>query len=455
MVRDDVGGNSGTLASWSLAIESGERSTTTGANGDYHFQGLPAGNYVVAELMPAGWEQTSPGAVAPTNLIANGGFETGDLTGWTVQNSGPGSFVINDGSVNPASPDGPLPPLNGNHSALSNQSGPGTYMIYQDVTIPAGSQLMLEWAHRIRNHATAFQDPNQEYRVEIRTMSGQSITVFSTNPGNPRLQGWTVRTANLAAFAGQTIRIAFVVQNDLFFFNVHLDIVRIEYAANVGAIPVAITAGQNVSSIDFGNRLLLPGDYSLDGVVDTADYVYWRRTVNSTVPAFSGADGSGNGFVDAADYDVWRANFGNTASSSAGAGAEAVAASSVATPAATPAAYFTAVSDYGAIVAKDEAIGTLFAVPADASSAKEIETSDHGRVDSSARYMPSAPTPDLLLFALHGQQSKDRESIRPCGASLIHVAAHDLGLAKALDDGLLETTTLGGLMMRERFIFVT
>jgi hypothetical protein len=38
----------------------------------------------------------------------------------------------------------------------------------------------------------------------------------------------------------------------------------------------------------------LPGDFNLDGSVDAADYVIWRKTLG-----------------DPANYDLWRANFGN------------------------------------------------------------------------------------------------------------------------------------------------
>jgi hypothetical protein len=41
-----------------------------------------------------------------------------------------------------------------------------------------------------------------------------------------------------------------------------------------------------------------PGDYNLDGIVDAADYVVWRKN-----------DGTQTG------YDNWRANFGQTAGS--------------------------------------------------------------------------------------------------------------------------------------------
>jgi hypothetical protein len=62
----------------------------------------------------------------------------------------------------------------------------------------------------------------------------------------------------------------------------------------------------------------LVGDYNLNGTVDVADYVVWRRTLTQMVTPSSGADGNGNGTIDSADYDVWRSHFGQPAGSGAG-----------------------------------------------------------------------------------------------------------------------------------------
>jgi hypothetical protein len=51
---------------------------------------------------------------------------------------------------------------------------------------------------------------------------------------------------------------------------------------------------------------LAPGDYNADGVVNQADYTYWRSTFASTNRL--AADGSDSNLVDAADYVVWRKN---------------------------------------------------------------------------------------------------------------------------------------------------
>lgn len=62
----------------------------------------------------------------------------------------------------------------------------------------------------------------------------------------------------------------------------------------------------------------LAGDFNDDNVVDAADYVVWQKTMNSTVPLYSGADGNGNARIDADDLNVWRKNFGRVGSGSGG-----------------------------------------------------------------------------------------------------------------------------------------
>lgn len=170
-------------------------------------------------------------ALATPGQIINGDFETGSLSGWTLMNSNSnGTFVINNDNYDPPGPDGPLPPYSGSFSALSSQSGPGIRTIYQDVTLPVdATTATLHWADRIRNHATAFIDPTQEFRVEIMDTNNNVLTqLFSTNPGDPLISEWTERSASISTFAGRTIRIAFTEQDTSYYFNVHLDNIRIE-----------------------------------------------------------------------------------------------------------------------------------------------------------------------------------------------------------------------------------
>ena len=80
-----------------------------------------------------------------------------------------------------------------------------------------------------------------------------------------------------------------------------------------GSHHVTVDPDTDVFDVDFGNQLLLPGDYNADGYVDRADYTVWRNSLGQTgFAAYSGADGNGNGLIDKADYSVWKAHFGET-----------------------------------------------------------------------------------------------------------------------------------------------
>jgi hypothetical protein len=55
------------------------------------------------------------------------------------------------------------------------------------------------------------------------------------------------------------------------------------------------------------------GDYNGNGIVDAADYVVWRKTLDQPAsPAGSGADGDGDGTIGTGDYDFWAERFGDT-----------------------------------------------------------------------------------------------------------------------------------------------
>jgi hypothetical protein len=73
----------------------------------------------------------------------------------------------------------------------------------------------------------------------------------------------------------------------------------------LGPIPTSmINAKQDL-------RVALAGDYNLDGTVDAADELIWRKTLGSTLNLQ--ADGNHDGRVDQADYALWKAHFGETA----------------------------------------------------------------------------------------------------------------------------------------------
>jgi len=161
--------------------------------------------------------------------ILNGGFEAGSLTNWTVVPSAYGRFVINNGAVDPPSPDGPLPPFAGGYSALGDENGGGVFDMYQDVSIPAGaSSATLSWAHRVRNFYTSFSSLQQFQVLICDTNSNVLATAFTTNPGDPLLGDWVQKSYDLTSFAGQTVRVMFWVNSGSYYLDVHVDNVNVQ-----------------------------------------------------------------------------------------------------------------------------------------------------------------------------------------------------------------------------------
>jgi hypothetical protein len=83
---------------------------------------------------------------------------------------------------------------------------------------------------------------------------------------------------------------------------------------------VTWTAARDLLHVEQAPDGFPPGDYNRDKVVDSADYVVWRRSLGETGAGLA-ADGDWSGAVDAGDFDVWRSNIGNSAVVAAGSAA--------------------------------------------------------------------------------------------------------------------------------------
>ena len=169
--------------------------------------------------------QWSPGV---GEILENGGFETGDFTGWRTVNGGYGAWMINDGTLDPDGPEGTNTPASGRYNAMTQQIGGGTHLLFQDVFIPAEAlNATLSWSDRIRNHTPYFA-PNQIFRVEIRDTNNVVLDVaFNTQLGDPLLSDWTSKRYALDAFRGRTVRIAFYQEDSSGYFNAYVDDVSV------------------------------------------------------------------------------------------------------------------------------------------------------------------------------------------------------------------------------------
>ncbi len=171
--------------------------------------------------------------------VLNGGFESGSFNNWNPSTN----VVINNGSVSPPSGDGVTAPYDGNFSALADPTPPAASVLYQDILLPTNTgTITLSWVDRIRNFAADFQT-NQQFRVEIRNTNNTTLaTVYSSQPGDPLLNDWVQRSANISSFAGQTIRLTFIVNASSNFLDVHLDDVSVRWA-NLPPVTYAVYFG--------------------------------------------------------------------------------------------------------------------------------------------------------------------------------------------------------------------
>jgi subtilisin family serine protease len=155
-------------------------------------------------------------------LAVNGSFETGNFTGWNVSATGP---VFRPWQVTGPGMGGgfgmaPTLPQDGDFVAWNgfDGGGPMQYIMSQDVTIPEGQGAELSWHERIqwnfnlggfaslsRTHAVEVRDPGTD--VLLATLHTFSTGTQDTNPTGDT--GWTSHSADLTAFAGQTVRLVF------------------------------------------------------------------------------------------------------------------------------------------------------------------------------------------------------------------------------------------------------
>ena len=192
---------------------------------------------------------------AQNNLLTNGSFETGDLTGWTVVNTGSGQFSVESGIVTPTS-GGPIPaPPDGTYATVSDQGGPGSHILYQDVLVPNEGLVTLSFLLYYNNRAGAWADngtlsevgeANQQLRIDIMDPSapvddisfGVLRNVLKPVGDDPFILGYESFTEDLSTFAGQTVRIRFAEVDNQSNLNMAIDGVAVTAVAVQPYVPV-------------------------------------------------------------------------------------------------------------------------------------------------------------------------------------------------------------------------
>ena len=186
------------------------------------------GFFVLTLLLISSFFILNQNAEAQVELVENGGFETGDFTGWTQETLTPADgWFVYTGTLSPINSIPILAPPVGNFAAVTDQGDPNSNILYQDIQIPAGETVTCSAIVYYENEGgeggcvfiigdgLTLNEDNQQYRVDIMdpnapsfdTGAGVLLNLFQTLPGDPNSLGYTTLNFDLSPFAGSTVRI--------------------------------------------------------------------------------------------------------------------------------------------------------------------------------------------------------------------------------------------------------
>ena len=211
--------------------------------------------------------------------VVNGGFEAGNFTGWLVARLGdsfPGSsWFVYTGDATPLNRFPIAPPPEGTHAATTDQGGPGSHALYQQVVLEPGLRHVLSFDLYYNNHSGGFATPptldigafpNQQYRVDVLRPTADLFsvapgdvlaTVFQTREDDPAILAPTRITFDLSAFAGTTVALRFAEVDNVFFFNASVDNVVVQ---SVRLLPTTKDQCKNGGWKTFGSVFKNQGD---------------------------------------------------------------------------------------------------------------------------------------------------------------------------------------------------
>jgi hypothetical protein len=230
------------------------------------------------------------------NLILNAGFETGSFSPWVIDgtNSTP---VISAAEHH-----------SGTRSALlGTVSGPepfGDSSFYQQITVPAAGGTLSYWWLGATSDTITF-DWQDAYVINTSNTILATISHTCANTG-----GWVHQTFDMTPYAGQTVRIKFLVHQDGFFDDTSMYVDDVQLTSP-NANYVLYNAGTRATAVwRLNNNVLtggvlgptLPAGWSLVGAADfngnlNPDYLLFNlSTHQSAIWYLSGVTFAGGAF---------------------------------------------------------------------------------------------------------------------------------------------------------------
>jgi hypothetical protein len=233
-----------------------------------------------------------PQTASASELLTNGNFSTGDLTGWNTYTNYAGAWSAYSGST----VNGVTVPTPSGYGAVTDQGtiGGGAHVLYQNFVVPTDATALnvsfqmfiwnpsgIQW---MELHSFATQANHQEAWVEILQPGADATSIsapvqyalYHTQDGftNPSPTGFTTVNASVPTFTpGATYTLRFVEVNNSPAGAVYMGLQNVSALATTGG-------GSGGTGGDTGGQAPEPGTLILIGSGCIA-FSLWRRKIKT------------------------------------------------------------------------------------------------------------------------------------------------------------------------------
>ncbi len=259
---------------------------------------------------------------APINLVSNGSFETGDLSGWNAYQYTPAaSICVATGTDTPLSGLTVAAPTNGLYHAVFDEDDIAAHALVQTITATSGaSSVVLSFDLYAENQAgdssyngsfdVTGVDAEQFVRIDLLTSganawdldSGVVVNLYQGLISSPTDQHFSFELQSYLV-AGQSYQLRFSQASNQYFQTVALDNVQLLATVNDDATDIlAGGAGDDTYVLDSStDKVTELANEGLDTVQVSASYVLGANVENLTQKGTANINGTGNGLDNALD----------------------------------------------------------------------------------------------------------------------------------------------------------